>query len=125
MRDDGFAYTESFVLTEEGVVLGEYVRFSGMSSLGLRAFWWTRDSGLHDLGDLTDMTGWDRLTSAGEANGTTFSGAPFFIGGHGLTTNQIPGYGETSFLMTAQLPEPSGTAALLLIAPALCRRRRR
>jgi hypothetical protein len=127
-RNDGFAYTESYVVTETGVVLGEYALYDGADPLGLRAFWWSEQAGLHDLGSLTDLAanGWDRLRIAQMAAGTTFTGAPQFIAGIGLSTNENPDFGATGFLLSANVPEPSVATMLGLgVAPLMVGRRRR
>jgi hypothetical protein len=128
-RNDGYAYTQSHVLTEEGVVLGEYARFEEGTgaAMGLRAFWWSREAGLHDLGTLSGdlaAAGWDSLRIPQLAHGTFVTGAPRFIAGIGLTTNQNPNSG-TAFLLAANVPEPSAAALVTLAMTPQMRRRRR
>jgi len=89
-RSDGYAYSQGLYLGEDGLVLGEYTLFDEMDvNLGERAFIFTIEDGLSDLGLLVDESftqeGWDFLAEAIRANdmGQIF--------GHGLLDGMLSG----------------------------------
>jgi hypothetical protein len=128
-RDDGLANTDFvMLLSDTGVVLGSYEKFSGSSSLGMRAFWWSDDAGFHDLGALAagglSAAGWAQLGKSSFQSGTFTGGSPLYIAGLGLPNDQTGG--SAPFVLEAQLPEPAAAAALaLLLFPARLLSRRR
>jgi hypothetical protein len=65
-RADGYARSSVQYLGEDGLVLGTYELFNGNSSRGTRAFFFTIEDGLHDLGSLVEgglaKSGWTALT---------------------------------------------------------------
>lgn len=110
-RSDGFASSTATYLGEDGLVLGTYTLFDGLdNSLGTRAFYFTLEDGLHDLGALVDgglaANGWQWLASAVRENGLGQ------IVGSGRPSSQSTA--AMAFLLTP-VPEP-GALALCLIA---------
>jgi hypothetical protein len=118
-RNDGFCETDPQFLTEDGIVLGSYERFSGATSLGDFAFWWSRDAGFHDLGNLVSgglsLSGWSALADVIDAQGAFLGGSPRYIAGVGLASDQT--YGSSGYLLAAKVPEPAcaGIAGLVLL----------
>ncbi len=55
VRDDGYAYSNASFLGEDGLVLGSYNLYSGLSLVGQRAFYWSAADGLWDLGILVTV----------------------------------------------------------------------
>lgn len=100
VRSDGYAYSESTFLGENGVVLGYYRVYNGMTYAGERVLYWSPDEGLHDLGQLVDggldENGWAALGRAIQVNGL----------------GQILGYG-----VAEGLSGPSRSAYLLTPVP--------
>jgi hypothetical protein len=115
-RADGRCDTFPTLLTDEGVVLGSYNFFEGGAPPVNRVFWWSLEAGKHDLGDLVagglSAAGWRTLLNVFNpavpgAIGQTAEGAPFYIAGNGLTDDQVSG--ETIYLLSAVVPEPTLT----------------
>jgi hypothetical protein len=109
--------------------------FDGATSLGNRAFWWTPESGKHDLGTLVQgglsPSEWRYLaevygTTLPGAAGETPGGAPMYIVGTGKAAGQT--HGQVAFVMSAVVPIPEPTTAAAALAPLglglLARRRR-
>jgi hypothetical protein len=97
VRSDGYAYSNTEYLGEDGLVVGTYQLFdSADNDLGKRAFSFTVDNGLHDLGSLVDLglpaNDWDFLADAIRAN------ALGQIIGHGKPTSQSDG--QMAYLLT-------------------------
>ena len=74
--NNGFAYGAISYLGDDGLVLGSYTLFDeDGTDLGSRAFYFTIEEGLHDLGTLVNESGlaleehgWKRLTSVKSSN---------------------------------------------------------
>lgn len=107
-RSDGFASSSIQHLNEDGVALGTYKLFNEFDNeLGDRAFYFTVDDGLHDLGSLV-------------SGGLSANGWAALVGS--ISTNsfgQILGYGNLldgsrmAFLLTPIIPEPSSLTLVL------------
>jgi hypothetical protein len=101
VRSDGFANSFATYLGDDGVVLGYYEIFDGMTLLGQRALYWSREDGLHDLGQLVvgglNANGWAELHKAIQTNGLGQ------ILGFGITPG-LPFGSETAFLLTPLVP---------------------
>ncbi|HEY3393407.1 MAG TPA: DUF3466 family protein [Lacipirellulaceae bacterium] len=73
VRTDGYAFSSATLLGEDGGVLGYYNLYDGMSLVGERALYWSRDDGLWDLGKLVegglDDNGWAALYRSIQSNG--------------------------------------------------------
>lgn len=97
VRSDGYAYSQAF-LREDGVVVGTYILYDGMTEIGYRALYWSRELGLHDLGGLVEgglnANGWSALSFSGLS-----SGLNGIIGGGSLLPK-----GTSGFLLTAIHP---------------------
>ena len=123
VRSDGFAYSHAAFLSEEGVALGYYRSYSGMSLVGDRAFYWSASDGLWDLGSLIDgglpANGWESLFRAIQGNGLGQ------ILGYGLASG-LPSGSHSAYLLTA-IPEPSAATLALagILVPMLLTGRRR
>jgi len=118
-RSDGYAYAEASYLGEDGLVLGWYELFAGDDTcLGDRAFGFTVDDGLWDLGSLVDgglgAAGWDHLADAWLANG------PAYVVGYGLLDDMPDG--QMGYLLT---PEPATLALVALGGLGVLLRRKR
>ena len=117
---DGYAYSSVSYLGEDGMVLGTYRLFDATGvDLGFRAFYFSIDDGMVELGSMVDgglsNNGWSSLASVIRVHGTDY------ILGQGTTAI---GTGFSPYLLTA-VPEPSSMTVLLMIGFAiLCRRRR-
>ena len=115
-------------LTDEGVVLGYYpIASTAYTSFG---FWWSRDAGFHDLGELVSgglsVNGWSRITfdtfPTGARNaGVAPGGGPLYITSEG---SLLSGAGAL-YLLTSQIPEPLSAGALAAMGLVAVRRRRR
>jgi hypothetical protein len=121
-RSNGYAYSRPYYLGEDGLVLGTYELYDDSDNyLGERAFLFTVADGLHDLGSVVDgglaANGWDWLAYAFRANGRGQ------ILGHGKLSTQTGG--QTAYLLTPIIPEPSSLALIALCAPLLITRHRR
>jgi regulation of enolase protein 1 (concanavalin A-like superfamily) len=72
-RSDGYAHSSVQFFGKNGEVFGNYELYSGNSLVGLRVFYWSRDDGLHDLGDLVagglTASGWAAISNVVEENG--------------------------------------------------------
>ena len=103
IRSDGYAYSEVRHLGDDGLALGYYNFYdTGDDFLGLRAFAFTVDDGVIDLGGLVDgglnAAGWDTLASAYNANELGQ------ILGYGILSDMPRG--EIGYLLTA-VPIPA------------------
>ncbi|MBX3412576.1 MAG: DUF3466 family protein [Pirellulales bacterium] len=102
VRDDGYAYSSAQFLGADGVTLGLYSLYDGMTTVGTRAFYWSASDGLWDLGALVDgglsANGWEHLARGMRANGLGY------ISGYGLAAGLPPG-SRSEFLMVP-VPEP-------------------
>ncbi|MEX2169391.1 MAG: PEP-CTERM sorting domain-containing protein, partial [Pirellulales bacterium] len=102
-RSDGYAYSHTHYLGEDGLVLGTYTLFDEFDTdLGNRAFYFTVTDGLHDLGSLVNgglsANGWESLAGAGRRN------ALGQIVGSGKLVSHFGG--SMPYLLTP-IPEPS------------------
>ena len=123
---DNYGFSEALYLSNngDGMVLGRYTLFDAMSNnLGDRAFLFTPEQGLFDLGSLVEgglaIFDWNRLALAIRGN---YNG---LIVGHGQLNSQS--LGQMAFLLTPQaVPEPGlASIAVVLMASTVIRRRRR
>jgi hypothetical protein len=124
-RPDGYGVTLPAVLTDSGVVLGSYKRFSGSTLVGDRAFWWSPADGFYDLGALIPgfLPDWSYLTNVAASAGLSPLGQPRFITGTGaLAGGPTTGAGYVLSIMT--IPTAPTAAPLALLAAIACRRRR-
>jgi hypothetical protein len=126
LGSSGMSLTQPEILTDSGVVLGYYDLYSGSTSLGDRAFWWSDSAGFHDLGTIVNgfsAAGWSDLANTLFSEGDTSGGAPQYIVGTGtFLNNGVPDGGI--YELTADVPEPAVAAMLLCAAPGLLLRRR-
>jgi hypothetical protein len=106
VRTDGYAYSRIQYLGDDGLALGYYELYSGMTYMGSRALAFTVADGWQELGLLVDgglaFNGWQYLANAYYANGAGQ------ILGNGLRTTQTGG--ALSYLLTPiteVVPEPS------------------
>lgn len=102
---DGSAYSGISYLGDDGLVLGYFSKYSGTSTLGTRAFAWTMQDGMVELGSLVDgglSADWSYLASVYRANGAgqIVGSGVLALGGQGV------------FLLTP-VPEPESYAMLL------------
>jgi hypothetical protein len=120
----GYSYTNPAVLTDTGVVLGNYELFDGSTDEGEHAFYWSLANGFSDLGTLINgglsAAGWESLLDVIAADGTQADGSPQFILGDGL----LDGASESDAYLLSPVPEPTAGAILLGGAAVLCLRRR-
>jgi hypothetical protein len=136
-QNTGYSDTTPVILTDAGVVLGEYERFDFFVDEGKRVFLWSPNAGFYDLGAAGQLvqggllsSGWAYLTSVygtdvpGAAARLTPGGAPQYILGTGVQTD--PTNPANVFLLTAAVPEPASGASLALVALSAvgCLRRR-
>ena len=122
---DGYAFSYAYYLGEDGLVLGKYHLYDDQDNhLGERAFSFTIEDGMHDLGSLIEggltASDWDFLASAIRANGRGQ------IIGHGAHSSQS--IRQLPYLLTPAIPEPSslllaGLAATLMAAVLIHRKR--
>ncbi|WP_101756944.1 VPLPA-CTERM sorting domain-containing protein [Oceanicoccus sp. KOV_DT_Chl] len=110
--DTGTADSDVMYFDESGLVLGRYALYDGATYMGARAFYFTIEDGLWDLGELLGLSGvdiadhgWESLASA------------IHSGDLGHILGYIDGYsyagGQSMYLMTpAEVPVPA-TAWLL------------
>jgi hypothetical protein len=111
---DGYAHSEVNYLGDDGVALGTYLLFDQDTgdSLGSRAFYFTVDEGLYDLGllvdDLTD-DGWLSLAAAISANGI----------GNIIGYGDLSGVRGSAYLLTPVSAEVPIPAAVWLFASGL------
>jgi len=121
-----YSNTDPVILTDTGVVLGSYELFSGSTDEGGYAFYWSAANGFSDLGTLIDgglsAAGWESLLDVVDAAGAEPDGSPQFILGDGLMDGQS---GNTTYLLSASVPEPTTITSILTGATVLCLRRRR
>jgi hypothetical protein len=120
-RNDGYAYSAIEYLGNDGLALGNYRLFDGLNKdLGLHAFYFTIADGLHDLGSLVNggltANGWQFLADAIRANGKVQ------LLGYGILTPQSGG--QTAYLLTSAVPEPS-TLLLAMVGTSVWLMRRR
>jgi len=112
-RSDGYAYSLAQWFGDDGDILGYYEAFGpGNVALGNRAFWYSDDYGLYDLGLLVDESfdDWYSL-----ANAIAMSSDGLTIFGYGLLADMPSG--QMPFVMTAaSVPVPP---AFLLFGSAL------
>lgn len=118
---DGYAFSSPTILTEDGIVLGQYTLFDAMDNdLGMRAFYYTMDDGMLDLGGLVagslSTKGWEWLET------TTFTNGVNQISGYGLLNGQPSG--RMSYLLT-QIPEPGSAGIMAIFAICILARSRR
>jgi hypothetical protein len=120
-RSDGYAESYPLYLSEDGLVLGLYTLYDAFDNdLGIRAFYFTVEDGIHDLGALVQgglsTNGWEQLANAIRSNGLGQ------IIGNGLLADSSGN--QTAFLLTP-VPEPSAIALMLVgvIGFSLCRPR--
>ncbi len=82
-RDDGYAFTDPRILTDDGTLWGLYRKYSGSTDLGRFPFAWNAAQGFVDLLDRTgnfDTDGWDKdlltqfLFDANDAGQLTLNG---------------------------------------------------
>jgi hypothetical protein len=122
-RSDGYAWTEISYLGQDGLVLGAYQSFDSFDNdLGQRAFYYTIDEGLHDLGFFVDgglaANGWDWLARSLRSNSTRQ------ILGYGKLSSQTGG--QSVYLLTpGTIPEPATLALSVLTWLAVAARRLR
>ena len=135
---DQYSDTSVSAMTESGVVLGSYLLFDGETEIGLRPFWWSVDTGMIDLEDLVvggiNAAGWEHLTGIrgsyawhpypvfGDTGvfGALPDGAPMYILGSGILEGQTDSW--STFLLTANVPEP--TTLVMLGGIVICAMRR-
>ncbi|MGN6370173.1 MAG: hypothetical protein ACTHN5_18100 [Phycisphaerae bacterium] len=112
VKSDGTSNSTVRVLTDDGLVLGDYTKYSGSLSLGNFAFAWTENSGFVDLGITVtpslSSTGWQSLADAFYVTPTGQ------IAGVGLRVRDAP-TSRVAYLLTPT-PEPLSAA---LFAPTL------
>lgn len=113
VRDDGYAFSSAEFLGDDGLVLGYYYLYSGMTLVGERAFYWTHEDGLWDLGSLVsgglEANDWDALSRVLRTNGLGQ------VLGYGIADG-LP-VGSQSVFLLRPVPEP-GTLLLSLLAIA-------
>lgn len=105
LSSDGSANSSVNYLGNDGLVIGSFVKYSGATYLGNRAFAWTAQDGMVELGSLVDgglSTDWSYLASAYRANGA----------GKIVGTGVLAQGGQGVFLLTP-VPEPESYAMLL------------
>ncbi len=119
------AQTNPVILTENGVVLGNYWKYTGGSIQGTYAFWWSLQAGFHELGTLVngDLSAqqWQFLATAYSSPLFTpqaigEGGSPVNIVGRGTMVGEseydtIP-VGHSVYLLTT-IPEPSFGAPIV------------
>lgn len=110
-RSDGVSNSSISYLSEEGWVLGTYYVYDGMTTVGERAFYWSREHGTWDLADLIENAQEDWEFSGFQTNEL------------GQILVAVDDFGETWVLLTP-IPEPAGLAILTLASLPLLRRRR-
>jgi hypothetical protein len=101
--------------------------FDGDTTVGDRPFWWSKDAGFYDIGDLIagglPAAGWEALHTFyfdyAPPIGTLPGGSPALLLGFGQMTQPA---GRSPFLLSA-IPEPS-LLSMLLVPPLLRRRPR-
>ncbi|MGD0140575.1 MAG: PEP-CTERM sorting domain-containing protein [Tepidisphaeraceae bacterium] len=124
-----YSATTPQILTDSGVVLGQFELYSGSLDDGSHAFYWSEGNGFSDLGALVSgglsAQGWENLAFFIDAEGSAADGSPLFIAGYGQTLGTSTG-SESAILLSQNVPEP-GTASLLIVASSgiLMHRRRR
>ncbi len=110
VRDDGFSSSGVRFLGEDGLTLGVYALYDGMSFVGFRPFYWSPDDGLWDLANLVDGgladNGWADLEEGLMANGLGY------ISGQGIAAG-LPEGSQSAFLLVP-VPEPSSFALAAL-----------
>jgi hypothetical protein len=102
------SHTYPMLLTEQGVVLGNYRFFESGGPSYDRAFWWSAEEGFRDLGELVfDLSAeqWGTLSNVYDAlipgaAGAVLGGSPQFIVGRGIAQDQAGG--ESVYLLTAK-----------------------
>ncbi|MDP9175105.1 MAG: DUF3466 family protein [Planctomycetota bacterium] len=129
---NNFSSTSPEILTDTGVVLGQYELYVGSTDEGLRAFYWSLSNGFYDLGSLVSggltAAGWQDLalvdvSSVPGALGTAGDGSPQYIAGVGSINGQ---YGNgTEYLLSASVPEPRMPSLVLIAGLGLLAKRRR
>ncbi|TXT30504.1 MAG: PEP motif anchor domain-containing protein [Rhodocyclaceae bacterium] len=105
LSSGGYANSSVNYLGNDGLVIGSFVKYSGATYLGNRAFAWTVQDGMVELGSLVDgglSTDWSYLASAYRANGA----------GKIVGTGVLAQGGQGVFLLTP-VPEPESYAMLL------------
>ncbi len=133
---NGDSYTDPEVVTDSGVVLGQYDLYNGSTFVGDRAFLWSSLYGFEDLGSLVNggltAAGWQYLADA-ITNDSIPSGpdsSPQYIIGDGYVigqSNSLSYLHSTYLLSEIIVPEPAASAPVLcglLIAAMIARPRR-
>ena len=113
-RDDGFAFTQPRLLTEDGTVLGFYTLFDAAATIGDRLFAWNVEEGFIDLQQrTTNFTedDWDNLSRL-EFRRVNESG--YFL----FEATRDGQRRTESFLL---YPEPAAAAWLMLLSFTRCR----
>jgi hypothetical protein len=123
-----YSFTDPEILTDSGIVLGDYVLYDGSVDVGTDLFYWSEANGFKDLGaliggDLSDQ-GWQELADTIETSGLSPQDglSPMYIDGDGLITGQTSG--NSYFVLTAEVPEPTCLALIPFGALILKRYRR-
>jgi hypothetical protein len=110
-RSDGSAYSTIKYLGDDGFVLGTYSAYDESEDSQGRAFYFTINDGMRDLGTLVDGSlsdaDWVNLAYDIRANGSGQILGQVYLSQTG---------GQMAFLMTPSVPEPSG---LVFLAVAL------
>ena len=119
---DGYGFSESTIITDNGFVLGYYSFFSAPTGSGIdHAFIFRPDLGFRDLGSLVDgslsLQGWDFLMRP------EYSDAVAWIAGTGRFTGQTASGSQAAFYLYP-IPSPCSALSLLAGACVVARRRR-
>jgi hypothetical protein len=113
-RSDGYGFSVAEFLSDDGMVFGRYELFDDVdASLGFRAFQFTVENGLFDLGSLIDegFDDWVYLTSVISMN------ANGVVVGEGLLTDMTDG--NMTFLLTPNAAAVPVPASMWLFVSAL------
>lgn len=109
---NGFDFSSVQFLGEDGLVLGYYYPSPQFNLHERKAFLYSIDDGLWDLGSLVigglPANGWEKLSEAFYANST----------GQIFGNGSVPdfGFGQMGYLLTPTVPEPSGVILALVAA---------